>query len=346
MALNWNHETHGIEVATAGSSQEFVDALRPSNLHWWERDSCPWVFRGHKHEEWLLLPSAWRPENAVIENSIREAARRFDAINPTQMLRWYEGGGYVGQEIVFGENDKELARQLTIRTTSELLPIWDFAEKCDRLGMSLPLIAPGPDPILEPNWLAWPNAPLRSDDLLHLIDLPALIALAQHHGIPTRFLDWTRNPMTAGFFAVEHLDHPEPDENLAVWGLHTRNAIRVSTQGIQSGPNHINPTIEIVRPYITDNPFMAAQSGLFTTIKHSGIYFMTSGGRRPHLQEFIAGADPRVTVLRKLVLSHNHSSDLKEIVRRENISRSTLMPSRDNIAKEVCTAWSQRIFRD
>jgi hypothetical protein len=97
-----------------------------------------------------------------------------------------------------------------------------------------------------------------------------------------------------------------------------------------------------VRPSTRENPFLAAQAGLFTTIGKSGIYFMKSGGKRPGLEEFFSEAKPSERVLRKLVLGHEHWADLVQILRRENISKSALMPTMDNVAEDVRRKWSQR----
>ncbi len=204
-----------------------------------------------------------------------------------------------------------------------------------------------PDPVQDANWLADPSSPLIGDELLRFSDLPAALALAQHHRIPTRLLDWTRNPMAAAFFAVEPLREPERGADLVVWALHKRHAASVATEGV-SFPNaprnapRFDPSIAVVRPSTRDNPFLAAQAGLFTTIVRSGIYFMKSGGKRPSLEDFVAEAAPPARVLRKLVLAHEHSGDLIEILQRENVSRSALMPTIDNVAEDVCRKWSQQ----
>lgn len=38
-----------------------------------------------------------------------------------------------------------------------------------------------------------------------------LVACAQHYGLPTRFIDWTRDPFVALFFAVNNNDKPDDD---------------------------------------------------------------------------------------------------------------------------------------
>ncbi len=53
---------------------------------------------------------------------------------------------------------------------------------------------------------------LPSDDL-------ELLFLMQHHGMPTRLLDWSENPYAALFFAVVEGNHEENPEDSAVWVL-------------------------------------------------------------------------------------------------------------------------------
>lgn len=342
--------THGIETTDCGSAGEFVAKIRLSNDYWWDDDNtCPWVFRGHAFENWRLSPTAWRSDNEVMTSTRTEAARRFDRVQPTQGFQWFLQPNFVTGHANFGSNQLPLGRRLTIETTAEYIPIWGFSATCDELGIPVPLVHPGPEESIDPDWL--PNrgmTPLIDDELLRFSDLPAMLALAQHHGVPTRLLDWTKNSMAAAFFAVEPLEKPAIGQNLVLWALHQRNAERVTVRGtaFPEGPgasNHVvDAAIAIVRPSTRDNSFMAAQSGLFSAIRGSGIHFMINEGFRPSLEEFVKAATPDYPVLRKIRLPHQHAAELIQILRREKVSRSSLMPTIDNAARDVLTRWRQK----
>lgn len=194
----------------------------------------------------------------------------------------------------FGENDAELQKRLTIESTAELLPVYDFLLACDRLGLSNPVLQLPPDSTLSPDWVIGKNDPLVGDDFFRFSDIPDYISLAQHHGISTRLLDWTHDPVKAAFFAAVTTAGDQSRTDIAVWAIHRRRAMFVRGRpsvfprsfdgNVEDGNNYdeIYPTIEIVRTSMRENVFLAAQSGQFTSLRASGSISCTEAGSAPH----------------------------------------------------------------
>ncbi|MEY4979324.1 MAG: hypothetical protein RLZZ352_1594 [Pseudomonadota bacterium] len=83
-----------------------------------------------------------------------------------------------------------------------------------------------------------------------------VMALAQHHGLPTRLLDWTTNPLVAAYFACEG----ESDSDSAVWIVWGFD--HEDTSPLPANPTDIKQVF-CVTPWVI-SPRIQAQSGEFT----------------------------------------------------------------------------------
>jgi hypothetical protein len=132
------------------------------------------------------------------------------------------------------------------------------------------------------------------------------LAIAQHHGLPTRLLDWTRNPLVAAYFAVEK--DCEESSDSAIYAFSANDELDLETL-----PDPLKVTVEgVVFPgHIT--PRIVAQSGLFTI--------------HPNPTESLRG--PKVD---KLIIPGSLRKDLKKILFAYGLHRGTLFPDLDGQA--------------
>jgi len=133
------------------------------------------------------------------------------------------------------------------------------------------------------------------------------LALAQHHGLPTRLLDWTRNPLVAAYFAVED----EFDADSLIYAYPNRTFI-VTTK--YRDPFKRAEVGKFIPRHITTR--ITAQAGLFTI-------------HPKPLEPFLAPEIERIVIKRKF------KRELKKILYNYGIHRASLFPGIDGLAKHI-----------
>jgi hypothetical protein len=153
--------------------------------------------------------------------------------------------------------------------------------------------------------------------LPHLRTRPAndweFLALARHHGVPTRLLDWTENPLAALFFAVENIASTDS----SVW-CYTYVEME-SPLDVDSNPDPLTfDRLVLYRP-----PHfhlrIATQSGMFTVYP--------TGFRNLD--------DPWNLPLTRIRIPNECRARMRVELQKLGVHRASLFPDLDGVGKHV-----------
>jgi hypothetical protein len=184
-------------------------------------------------------------------------------------------------------------------------------------------------------------------DLPHADDNLEWLALMQHHGAPTRLLDWTRSPYVALFFAFEAAR--DPDGYCALWAIDLawcRQRSRTVVE--QRVDRNLNPQDSLGNAAVFNQVFFAATIEFVAPLQpfrmnerltiQQGL-FLCPGSAETAFMDNLKGLDDDSRVLRhslhKIRIPRSLRADVLKALAKMNIGRATLFPGLDGFAQSL-----------
>ncbi|KJZ14920.1 hypothetical protein TW85_07490 [Marinomonas sp. S3726] len=146
---------------------------------------------------------------------------------------------------------------------------------------------------------------------------------AQHHGVPTRLLDWSTNPLKALYFAIENLNHDDSDGVVFVFFPPTW---RVSSKDVETNEK----SLIAFRPYFI-NERVASQDGCFT------LFPFPTDEEKDSIEAMKNGftSQNEVVSMQKIIIDKDSKDKLRSELKNLGITDVAIFPDLDGVAKSI-----------
>lgn len=149
------------------------------------------------------------------------------------------------------------------------------------------------------------------------------LAIAQHHGMATRLLDWTKNAIAALWFTVKNPGFK--NENGVVWVFRApkRDILKLTSEKYMCGPFEGKRTSIFKPRHLTKS--IVAQSGWFTVHKlMENNTFISLGNNKNYKKR-----------LTKLIIKSNDFCDIRYHLDRLGINEASMFPEINGLCKYI-----------
>jgi hypothetical protein len=173
----------------------------------------------------------------------------------------------------------------------------------------------------------------------HLIEW---LALMQHHGAPTRLLDFSKSPFVAAFFAFEQCED-STEENIAVWAINI-NFLKIKATEVLAGyfENELLESGNRVHEALFEKIFFANAYALVFPVEpfrmnrryslQQSIFVSTGTGHQPFMEQLRFLGDTISKAVIKIELPAALQKEVLRDLQRMNLNRASLFPDLDGYA--------------
>ena len=266
------------------SVNELLKVLSPHDGRFAHTPGHKFVFRGQRDSAWSLVPRVFRSD--VIELY----KRGMMAIHKDHPGQWF----------------------------FEYILLHGFMVYCDSAGLAVP-----GDSMDFRKYFELPN--LANVHSINSRDWPQdravpLMALAQHHGLPTRLLDWSDNPFVACYHAAA----------TTIVDGHARGRGKLAIFALEETRIHQTMRIKRVRVPGSTSPNISVQQGSFILVSNFG---MRGEEFTPDVSlesQLPTDGEP---LLHKITLPHSLAPELLLTCGKYGISAASVFPGYDGSAR-------------